>query len=115
MKKVLQTALGLGLIVTTITACNPSLSNDKYKGYEKIEDNLYVNYHNKSDTGRVVEVNDIVTMEMVYSTENDSVLVDTREMGEDAQIQVSEPAFKGDILGAFAGMKVGDSATFIIS
>jgi|SRR5690554_1360217 len=115
MRKLLLTAMSFGLLFGTMSSCSQSLSNEKYKGYEKVQENLYAQYHIDNDTGRVVMLNDIVSMEMMYKTESDSVLMDSRESGQDAQLQVTEPAYEGDILGAFIGMNVGDSASFIIS
>lgn len=112
MKK-LNIALTAILTGAVLVSCGQKAG--KYPGYEKVEENLYVQYHENNDTGRTVQVGDVVKMSMVYTTENDSVLMDSRTSGQDVQLQVSEAAYVGDIMGAFIGMNAGDSASMIIS
>lgn len=112
MKK-LSFAITTILTGAVLASCGQKAS--KYPGYEKLEENLYIQYHIDNDTGRVVEKGDVVAMSMVYTTENDSVLMDSRTSGQDVRLQADSSAYVGDIMGAFIGMKSGDSASLIVS
>lgn len=107
--------IALTAILTGIVLISCGQKAGKYPGYEKVEENLYVQYHENNDTGRVVQAGDIVSMSMVYTTEDDSVLMDSRASGQTVQLQISEGAYQGDIMGAFIGMNAGDSVALIVS
>lgn len=111
--KRLNLALVAILTGTVLISCGQKAG--KYPGYEKVEENLYIQYHENNDSGRVVQAGDVVKMSMVYTTEDDSVLMDSRASGQDVQLQISEGAYQGDIMGAFIGMNAGDSASLIVS
>ncbi len=53
-------------------------------------------------------------MSMVYSIDDDSVLLDTRLTASPVKLRADSGQYKGDIMGAFLGMHVGDSACIIV-
>lgn len=112
MKK-LSIAITAILTGSVLISCGQKAG--KYPGYEKVEENLYIQYHENNDTGRAIQAGDVVKMSMVYMTEDDSVIMDSRAAGQDVQLQVSEGAYQGDIMEAFIGMNAGDSASMITS
>src|SRR5215831_4562170 len=59
---------------------------------------------------------DIIKLNLVYSTQKDSVLFSTFEPGVGpAQFSVSAPTFNGDPMEGFAMLGQGDSAIFLMS
>ena len=69
--------------------------------------------HNKNSTKP--QIGDILVLNMKYSTEQDSVLFDTREISRKYRMQMKKPSHEGgSIEDAFAMMSVCDSARFII-
>ncbi len=114
MRKVIF-SIGILSILTLVFACNKSAVS-KFPGYEEVEGQLYVKYHIKEENGKKVELGDIVSMSMVYTIDGDSVLLDTRISGGiPVKIKADYGKYEGDIMGAFLGMNVGDSASIIIN
>lgn len=113
MKK-LTFGLGIIALITMAFACGKS-KESKYPGFEEVEPGLYANYIVKNDTGREVQMGDIVSMSMIYSIDDDSVLLDTRITTAPVKLRADSGKYNGDIMGAFLGMHVGDSACFIVN
>jgi len=115
MKKM---ALRIGLISLCIVliSCG-NTGSSKYPGYEKLEENLYLKYFSKSETGREVTVGDIVTMSMSYSLDNDSLLFDSQqnENQQPVQMQIDSSKYIGDLNGALLNLKEVDSVSVIVS
>lgn len=113
MKKLIS-GLGMLAIVVAFFACN-NKSVSKYPGYEEVQKGLYLKHLVKSDTGKVIEVGDIITMSMIYSVDQDTVLLNTIEGGVPVKFRADTGKFDGDLLGAFVGLRVGDSVSMITS
>ncbi|MBA3647594.1 MAG: FKBP-type peptidyl-prolyl cis-trans isomerase [Chitinophagales bacterium] len=61
-------------------------------------------------------VGDIIKLNLLYSTQNDSVLFSTFDQGiGPVQFNVSDPTFSGDPMEGFAMLGQGDSAVFLMS
>ncbi|WP_242920969.1 FKBP-type peptidyl-prolyl cis-trans isomerase [Pontibacter liquoris] len=87
-----------------------------YKIYEKNEKGAYENKGEvaKGDsTG--AKVGQVVTMQMLYKNEADSVLFDSHTQKVPLMIPVMEPSFKGGLENALMMMSPGDSGVFKIS
>jgi FKBP-type peptidyl-prolyl cis-trans isomerase len=112
MRKVVF-GLSIFALLSVVFACNKAVS--KFPGYEEVEKELFVKYHIKEEGTKEVELGDIVSMSMVYSINGDSILMDTRTSNIPVKIQADSGKFEGDIMGAFLGMHVGDSASIIIN
>lgn len=78
--------------------------------FEKTESGLYYKMVEEG-TGKQVVFNDIVTLDLKYSTD-DSVLFDSESYEFPTQLKVIDPAYPGDVMEGFAMMKVGGSAVF---
>lgn len=112
MKKLISVFSSLTLIMAFF-ACNKTVS--KYPGYDEVQKGLYLKHLVKSDTGKTVEVGDIITMSMIYSVDQDTVLLNTIEGGVPVKFRADTGKFDGDLLGAFLGLRVGDSVSMITS
>lgn len=112
MKKV---AVGLSLVtlISILFAC--AKVDSKYPGYEEPQPGLYMKYITDNDTGRMVQFGDIVSMSMVYTIDEDSVLLDTRISNVPVKLRADSGQYPGDIMGAFLGMNVGDSVSIIVN
>ncbi len=65
--------------------------------------------------GPKAKVGDFVTIEMVYKTESDSVLFDSRQNKMPMRFQLQQPKFIGGMEEGLTYLAVGDSATFFVS
>lgn len=84
------------------------------KDFKKTESGL--NYKIYTDNkGPKPKLGDFLTMHMLYKTESDSVIFDSRNQGAPIRIPLYEPSFEGGIEEGFALLSAGDSATFIVS
>ena len=82
-----------------------------YPGFKKTDSGLLYKFHEKNDS-RKAEIGDFITIEMRYTTNEDSLLFDGN--GETIPLELVKPVFDGDINEALAMMSKGDSATFVI-
>ena len=104
--------LGAALLLTS-TSCQQDTDN-RYEGYDKVEEGLYIKYHKQNQTAEAVEPGDILTMDLRYYTEDDSVLFDSKMNGRDFQIPADSGQYEGDLMSAFLKLHKGDSATIIM-
>jgi len=111
MKKqnVLNLLLAMLLVGIIVSACS-----SKYPGFDKTETGLYYKIH-KTSNGEKPSLNDVLTVQMTYRTDKDSVLFDSHKQQGPIQLQLVKPQYKGDIVEGLDMLKVGDSATFIVS
>lgn len=113
MKKVFLGCLSFALLLTAIS-CDQK-AESKYPGYEEVESGLYVKYYTKNEEGRTVNVGDIITLYMNYTTEDDSVLFDSSQDPRPVQMRADSGKFEGDFMGVFIGMNEGDSVSVMVN
>ena len=82
-------------------------------GYKKTESGLQYKLHTRN-TGDKPIPGDLITIDLQYSTEKDSVIMSTFGTGQPFVMPLQEPTFKGGIEEGFAMLSKGDSATFLI-
>ena len=85
----------------------------KSGGFDKTESGLQYKMHTKNEGAKPV-VGDILTLDLMYLNDKDSVLFSTYVQGQSMTIPLQESSFKGSFEEGFAMMCAGDSATFII-
>ncbi len=73
----------------------------------------YVVY--KENSGPNAKLGDFVTLQIVYKTENDSVLFDSRQNKLPMRFQLEKPPFAGSMEEGITYMATGDSVTFYVS
>lgn len=112
MKKVLLSSSILMAIAAVFSSC--STQKSPFPGYTE-KDGLYIKYIDDNDTGRAAMVGDIISLNMVYTNDKDSVILDSRQNGQPVQVKADTAQYIGDLMGAFIGMNVGDSASIIVS
>jgi len=84
---------------------------NKYKGFKKTGNGLYYRFFVENTTRRVPENDDIIYLEMSIRTENDSLVLPSKQIR--TMMQISR--FSGDFYEALSLMHEGDSAEFIIN
>ena len=109
------------LAVILLSACDSS----RHKGFEETEGGLYYQFHREDDKAKSPQLKDILYTHMSLSIKGqgeegkDSLLFDSFSFPDYPEgikfIQLSEPAFKGDIMEGLTLMHLGDSASFIVS
>jgi FKBP-type peptidyl-prolyl cis-trans isomerase len=106
--KLLLTGMLAGMLAIFLSC------SGEHSGFKKTESGIYYKIHTENPEGETVEMGDILTLEMIYRTE-DSTLFDTRMNQQPMNLPMQEKQYEGDIHEALALLKVGDSATFILN
>ena len=86
-------------------------TESKFPGFEQTESGLYHNITRSDNPGRSVGLDDILTIEMTYGSD-DSVLFDSKKMDFPTQLRLGSPAYNGDVMEGFGMLNVGDEAEF---
>ena len=98
-----------------IPACKQSSSD----GYEMAESGLLYKFLTQNEKGDKPKIGDVVAVRLIYKSEKDSILFDTKKIAKDGsgiiEFPVQKPSFKGCFEEALMMMSVGDSANFKIS
>lgn len=113
MKKL---SLGLSALIATtgLFSCGEK-KNSMFPGYDNPQKGVYVKYFEKNESGRIVEQGDILTLSMMYKTSRDSVLFDSKDIGQPLQLRADTAKYEGDFIGSLMGMRLGDSASILVS
>ena len=69
----------------------------------------------KSNKGPKLKLDDVVTLNLKYSTSKDSLVFDSWKMGKPIQLKIAKASFKGDLMDGLTLLTVGDSASFLIN
>jgi len=85
--------------------------DSQFPDFEKAESGLYYNITSSDESGRQVDIDHVVTIEMSYGTD-DTLLFDSKNLEFPTQLKVSAPVYQGDVMEGFTMMKVGDEAVF---
>ncbi len=83
-------------------------------GFKTTDAGLQYQIHTDNEGDRIKE-GDIVTLQMVYRTDSDSVLFDTYKTGQAIKLMVGPESFKGDLMNGLKLLTEKDSATFLIN
>lgn len=97
-------------VALVFTACKKS----KFEGFEDTESGLSYKFFKEVD-GIKAKEGDVITLQLKYYTDKDSLLFDSKSMGRPFMVQVPKPAYKGSFEEGFTMMSVGDSAAFMNS
>ena len=89
-------------------------SYGKNSGYEATETGLLYKHYVKSETPKNAKIGDFINLDLIYYTQKDSLLFDSRMTGQPMSIKISEPEYKGDIMEGLTMLSTGDSASFLI-
>lgn len=108
MKRNTSLILMIAMVAIVLSACS------KYKGFDKTDNGLYYKIHSTSEDAVKPQIGDVLTLTMVYRTDTDSIIEDSRTKPYPFMIVLSEPQSKADIYEGLALLKLGDSATFIL-
>ncbi|HPH82027.1 MAG TPA: FKBP-type peptidyl-prolyl cis-trans isomerase [Flavobacteriales bacterium] len=122
IRPIIRVSAGLAtLAVILFSSCDSS----RHKGFEETEDGLYYQFHRQDEAGKSPQIKDILYTHMSLSIKGkgeeakDSLLFDSFSFPDYPEgikfIQLSAPAFKGDVMEGLAMMHIGDSASFIVS
>lgn len=107
---ILKSVILLSLFAIVITGCN-----SEHPGFKQYESGLYYQIHNENPDSIMPFIGDIVTLEMVYRTQNDSIFFDSRTNPLPLVLKLNEPTYVGDVYDAIITMHKGDSTTFIFN
>ena len=102
--------LSFGILVS----CGQKEMN-KFPDYTKLEQDLYIKYFSQNEEGREIQQGDVVTLDMKYTTEDDSVLFESQPGQPPVTLQADTGSYPGDFMGVFIGMHEGDSASVLVN
>jgi len=112
MKKLV---FAISILVAGVLASCGQKAEGKFPGYTKVEDGLFIKFLNDNAEGKKIQVGDIVSVNMKYATESDSVLFETQPGGVPVQLKADTGAYVGDFMGSFLSMKEGDSVSVLVN
>lgn len=107
--KYLKTLALSSIILLTVISCK----KNPYPGYDKTDNGLYYKFHISSESKEKPKFGDFLTVDMVYRTETDSIIYDSRMRPVPVLLPLDSSLYKGDILEGLGMLSLGDSATFI--
>jgi len=110
MKLISKVSLLLLTTATVFTACKKS----KFEGFDETESGLSYKFFKQGSTPKAKE-GDVLTLQLKYYTDKDSLLFDSKTIGRPFMVQVPKPAYKGSFEEGFAMMTTGDSVAFMNS
>ena len=82
-------------------------------GFLVTESGLHYTIH-ESFGKKKPALGEIMYMHLVYRNSKDSILFDSRKLGDNFAIELMKPSFRGGLEEAFAMLGEGDSASFLI-
>jgi hypothetical protein len=107
MKRISLVITVLCTIAIVITACG----DKRFKGYEKTDTGLYYKFKERNPEGKQPQMGNFLFMTVSYYSDNDSVpKFEAREIRD----ILRESLFVEDIYAAYAMLKEGEEAEFII-
>lgn len=81
-------------------------------GFDKTESGLQYQFVVENKDAKKANYGDLITIDVAYKTETDSVLFNSAKAGKPIKVQLREPVFKGSLEEGFKMMGIGDSALF---
>jgi hypothetical protein len=104
----------ISLVITvlcTIAILFAACGDKRFRGYEKTDSGLYYKFKERNPEGKQPQIGDFLYMMVSYYSDNDSI-----QKFEDTEITdvLGESLFNGDIYEAYAMLKEGEAADFII-
>lgn len=111
MKKINFKLMAVALMAIAMVSCSKS----KYKGYDVTESGLHYKFYIQNDDAQAPQIGDVLTLSLVYKTENDSVVEDSRLAPYPFQIILQESQYDADLYEGLSLMKLGDSASLVIN
>lgn len=103
----------LALVAIAGMFCMQACNNDKIGEVQTTESGLEYKYLKKGEE-QAPDSGKILALEMVYLTEDDSVLFDSREQGVPIGVPVNDPNMQGLLGEGFRMLHKGDSMEFIV-
>lgn len=101
----------IGLLIVLCISITTFAQNIKYKKSDK-----GVRYSIlKSNKGARIKLDDVVFLQIKYSTDKDSALFDSWKVGGPLTLKVTKSTFKGDLMDALTLLTVSDSAAFLFN
>ncbi len=104
MKKTVLGLLIISVFAVFLTSCDEG-------SYKTNENGLQYKTYNVNKDGKMPVEGDIIEVNMSYETP-DTVLFDSKEMGQPMVMRMDKSVFKGDLYEGIYMMHVGDSASF---
>ncbi len=101
------------LFIVSFVVIVASCKREQHPGFTKGDNNVYYQYHYRSDDTARPFMHSWVTLNMDYRLE-DTVLFSSGNMPEPLRFSMIEPMFAGDLYDGLSMMHVGDSMSFAI-
>lgn len=109
MKSKITFVLFALLLTVAFSACK----NSRFPGFDQTDNGLWYNMIDDNE-GTATSEGDVLEVDMVYRTEADSIIFDSRSEIYPVHLRVGKPFFHGDINEGIAMLTVGDSACFAV-
>jgi len=90
-------------------------TSSDFPGYEKDANGLHYRNYSVDVEADKSSMGDFLTLDLVYSNSEDSVLFNSKDMAGGFRIPVQEPGYPGDFFYAVSKLHLNDSVAFVIS
>lgn len=108
-----QKSLDLGELMKDAVIYNPTNDED-YSDFKKTSTGMLYKFHRQGNTGELLTENDVVELEMNYYL-NKRMLFTTSSYPKNFKMPIENSKFDGDLYEGLKMMRVGDSASFVVS
>ena len=87
-----------------------SLYDSAFKGFDKMDNGAYMQFHYVNKQGDMPQLGDLVYVDLKQSV-GDSLIYSSEWDNEDLEIEMTESSFIGDMMAGLYNMHINDSAT----
>lgn len=102
------------LLCLLIGALLFSCKNSVYKGFEKMENGAYMQFHNTNKLGEMPKIGDVVIVSMKQSMGDSLYYSSEYEENGTIELEVTNSSFVGDVMAGLLNMHIDDSATIVV-
>ena len=102
------------LLCLLIGALLFSCKNSVYKGFEKMENGAYMQFHNANKQGEMPKIGDVVIVSMKQSMGDSLYYSSEYEENGTIELEVTNSSFVGDVMAGLLNMHIDDSATIVV-
>lgn len=106
MKNLFVLNIAIVVSIMLLTTCKSEIK------YEKSKSGLEYHFFENSDTGKTGEPGDYYLVEMIGKRQDDSVFINSYEMGNKIKLVRTKPPFHSQFNDALAMLSIGDSVIF---
>lgn len=91
-----------------------SCKNSVYKGFDKMKNGAYMQFHNVNKQGEMPKIGDVAIISMKQSMGDSLYYSSENEENGTIELEVTNSSFVGDVMAGLLNMHIDDSATIVV-